>query len=97
MFVKLLDENGENVVDEESNAIVYEIVVTGDSNGDGVANSLDSVLIKAHRNEVKSLTGACLEAADINKDEKVNVSDAKLLLYHRAEVKGYGLNYVEGE
>lgn len=95
MFVKLLDKNGETVVDETSEAIVYEIVVTGDVNGDGVANSIDSVLIKAHRNEVKSLVGSCLEAADINNDNKVNVSDAKLLLYHRAEVKGYGLNYVE--
>ena len=96
MFVQIQDKDG-NVVEGKNGLLVFEIVVTGDVNGDGVANSLDSIAIKAHRNEVRGqeLAGANLEAADINDDGKVNVTDAKLLLYHRAEVKGYDLNYAK--
>ena len=96
MFVQIQDKDG-NVVEGNDGLLVFEIVVTGDVNGDGVANSLDSIAIKAHKNEVKGqeLAGANLEAADINDDGKVNVTDAKLLLYHRAEVKGYDLNYAK--
>ena len=96
MFVQIQDKDG-NVVGNGNDLLVFEIVVTGDVNGDGVANSLDSIGIKAHRNEVKGqeLAGVGLEAADINNDGKVNVTDSKLLLYHRAEVKGYDLNYAK--
>ena len=96
MFVQIQDKDG-NVVEGVNGLLVFEIVVTGDVNGDGVANSLDSIAIKAHRNEVRGqeLAGANLEAADINDDGKVNVTDSKLLLYHRAEVKGYDLNYAK--
>ena len=96
MFVQIQDKDG-NVVEGKNGLLVFEIVVTGDVNGDGVANSLDSIAIKAHRNEVRGqeLAGANLEAADINDDGKVNVTDSKLLLYHRAEVKGYDLNYAK--
>ena len=96
MFVQIQDKDG-NVVKGNNGLLVFEIVVTGDVNGDGVANSLDSIAIKAHKNEVRGqeLAGANLEAADINDDGKVNVTDAKLLLYHRAEVKGYDLNYAK--
>ncbi len=96
MFVQIQDKDG-NVVEGNDGLLVFEIVVTGDVNGDGVANSLDSIAIKAHKNEVRGqeLAGANLEAADINDDGKVNVTDAKLLLYHRAEVKGYDLNYAK--
>ncbi len=95
MLVKLLDENNNNVVDESENPIVYEIVVKGDANGDGLANSVDSLLIKAHRSEVQKLNGGALESADLNKDENINITDVKLLLYHRAEVKGYVFNYTK--
>ena len=93
MLVKLLDENNENVVDESDNPIAYEIVVKGDTNGDGLANSIDSILMKAHRSDVKPLVGGSLESADINEDGSINITDAKLLLYHRAEVRGYVFNY----
>ena len=96
MFVEVQDKDG-NTVDGGNGLLVFEIIVMGDVNGDGVANSLDSIAIKAHRNEVKGqeLVGSDLEAADINGDGKVNVTDTKLLLYHRAEVKGYNLNYAK--
>ena len=95
MLVKVVDDEGNQVVDENGNPIAYEVVVEGDVNGDGLANGLDSVIIKAARNEVISLSVAHTDAADINDDGKINVTDSKLLLYHRAEVKGYDLNYAE--
>lgn len=63
----------------------YEIIVTGDINGDGKVDSIDSNLVKAHRVETKKLEGANFEAADINKDGKVNKIDSFLLLYYRAD------------
>lgn len=95
MYVQLQDEDGEVVKDLNGDLVVYEIIVKGDVNGDGLANSLDSILIKAHRNEVTALAGDAFEAADINNDGSVDIADSKLLLYHRAEVKGYDLNYVK--
>lgn len=71
----------------------YEIFVIGDPNGDGIANSADTRMIKAYRNELLSLDTANFKAADINNDGEVNIKDSKLLLYHRADVKGYNLNY----
>lgn len=70
------------------------LIVTGDINGDGICNALDSSSVKKHRVELKDyiLKGAELKAADINHDGKVNFIDSKLLLLHRAEVKGYSLD-----
>ncbi len=93
MYVQIQDKDGNVIKDANGDLIVYEAIVTGDVNGDGYANSLDSLLIKSHRAEVSILKAEAFEAADINNDGKVNVTDSKLLLYHRAEVTGYDLNY----
>ena len=93
MYVQVQDENGNVIKDKNGDLVVYEIIVKGDVNGDGLANSLDSMLIKAYRNEVTEVSGAAKVAADINEDGKVNIADSKLLLYHRAEVTGYDLNF----
>ena len=93
MYVQVQDENGNVIKDKDGHLVVYEIVVKGDVNGDGLANSLDSIMMKAYRNEVITLSGSAQVAADINEDGSVNISDSKLLLYHRAEVTGYNLNY----
>jgi len=74
---------------EDRVVAVYEAVVKGDVNGDAMADSLDSSLIKAHRGEFILLSGAQFEAADINQDGVVDALDSKLLLYHRAEIEGY--------
>lgn len=97
MYVQIQDQNGEVVHQGPNSLYVYEVVVKGDVNSDGIANSLDSVAIKAHRMEVKGalLTGSAFEAGDINDDGQIKVIDSKLLLYHRAEVKGYVLDYVK--
>lgn len=93
MFVQIQDKNGNVVRDSNGNLLVYEIVVKGDVNGDGIADSLDTIAIKSHRSDVKALSGAALDAADINNDNSVDTMDTKLLLYHRAEVRGYDLNF----
>lgn len=80
-------------VTENNNVKTYTMCVIGDVNGDGQANSIDSKLIKAYRNEIISLEEEYVKAADINNDNKVNVYDTKLLLYHRADVEGYNFNY----
>ena len=95
MFVQLQDEDGNLVKDTNGDLVVYEVVVKGDVNGDGLANSLDSMLIKAYRNDVTDLAGATKAAADLNNDGRITLADSKLLLYHRAEVTGYNLNYVK--
>ena len=67
----------------------FEVVVKGDVNGDGVADSLDSSLIKAHRSRLTNLEGLFLDAADIDNDSEITISDTRLLLYHRARIEGY--------
>lgn len=95
MIARVQDKNGNTVKDTKGNLMVYEIVVKGDVNGDGYADSLDSVLIKAYRSEVRNLTGVFFKAADIDGDKTVDIKDSKLLLYHRAEVGGYNLDYTK--
>ena len=92
-IVQIQDRNGNVVKDSNGNLLVYEIVVKGDVNGDGNADSLDTILMKSHRSDVKALSGTALDAADINNDNSVDIMDTKLLLYHRAEVSGYDLNF----
>ena len=95
MFVEVKDQNGNTVIDENDNLLVFEIVVKGDVNSDGVADAIDSSLIKAIRNEVSTVTDAQMRAADIDDNGTVDLVDSKLLLYHRAEVKDYCLDYTK--
>lgn len=84
MMVKITENNATSE---------YTISVIGDPNGDGLANSIDTKMIKAYRNEILSLSGASFKAADIDNNGQVNLKDSKLLLYHRADIAGYNLNY----
>lgn len=95
MFVEIRDLNGKIATNENGEPLVYSVSVKGDVDGNGIANAVDSLLIKAYRAEVQGsqLGIEAFESADINNDTKVNAADARLLLYHRAEVKGYNLDY----
>lgn len=95
MMVEVQDENGNIVEDENGNLLVYEVVVKGDINSDGVADAIDTKYLKAIRNESSSILDVQERAADIDDDGDVDVIDSKLLLYHRAEVRNYCLDYVE--
>lgn len=82
------------IVNSEKN-IQFVVSVIGDINGDGIANTLDSQIIKAYRNEIINLTKEEICSADIDNNDVVDIKDTKLLLYHRADVKGYNLNYAK--
>jgi len=53
----------------------FEIVIFGDTNGDGVINALDLLRVQRHILGVTRLTGAQLRAADTNRDGVVNALD----------------------
>ncbi len=94
MYVEVRDSEG-NTVKVGEDLLVYEVVVNGDVNGDGVADSVDSNMIKAIRNEVGTVTEIQKRAADIDNNGEIDLTDSKLLLYHRAEVKNYCLDYTK--
>lgn len=59
---------------------VYTIIMPGDVNGDGVVDAFDASVIDLHINTSTKLTGAYLEAADINRDGVVNDTDYELCI-----------------
>ncbi len=95
MTIEIQDKDGNAVKDKDGNLYVYDTVVLGDCNGDGVADSLDSKIIKAYKNETENLAEPFKRAADIDGNGTINLKDARLLLYHRAEVSGFVLNYTK--
>ena len=52
-----------------------QVVVVGDTNGDGKINITDMLAAKAHLLEKGQLSGAAAQAADTNQDGKVNITD----------------------
>lgn len=81
------------ITDKSKNENIYEASVKGDVNCDGIANSLDTQMIKGYRNDAVKLDNVQIISADLNDDGRIDRKDSKLLLYHRASVKGYDLNY----
>lgn len=57
----------------------YSIVIVGDVNGDGKANSRDTVLIKLAYMEQTTLEGLAVNAADVNYDGKLNARDTVII------------------
>ena len=55
--------------------VVYNIIIFGDSNGDGEINTLDLLSIQKHLLNIKTLDASLLKAADVNKDGEVNTLD----------------------
>ena len=96
MRVTLLNKDGERILDKNNNPTIYSLAVNGDINGDGLADGIDSLLLKAIRAEIPidNVCEECFEAADINKDGKINYLDSRYLLLHRAEVENYNLNFI---
>ena len=67
MEVKLM--NGDTVAKN------YTVVVTGDTNGDGAISVTDMIAIKAHVLKKTLLTGAYAEAADTSNDNAISITD----------------------
>ncbi len=68
----------------------YIIVILGDVNGDGAIDGFDVITIDLYTANLHELTGAYLEAADINQDGLVDDSDYQLCIDISAlKVGGY--------
>ncbi len=57
-----------------------EAALRGDTNGDGVTDNLDALMILKSEAGGSAFEGAALAAADVNRDGKVNNLDASLML-----------------
>lgn len=55
--------------------VSYQIVLRGDTNGDGKISALDYVKVRNHLDRVTTLTGVYLQAADASGDGKVSALD----------------------
>ena len=71
---------------------IYTIVKLGDVNGDGKINSGDTLVIKQHIENIKSITNSNYnEAADINRDSKINSGDSLIAKQHIENIKDISL------
>lgn len=68
----------------------YIIVILGDVNGDGAIDGFDAITIDLYIANLHELTGAYLEASDINQDGLVDDSDYQLCIdISTLKVSGY--------
>lgn len=86
--IKILSTNGK----EENSGIIktgdrlvignstYNLVVRGDTNGDGKVSARDYSVIIGHILGNSNLQGAYFEAADVNKDGKISAKDYSLII-----------------
>ena len=65
----------------------YDIVVLGDTSGDGKVNSLDALYVLRHSAKIEQLSGVYLKAGYINDNEKVNSAVALDILRHSARIE----------
>ena len=93
---KIKDSNGKEVTSTSAglatgytvtiNGKEYDIVVLGDTSGDGKVNSLDALNVLRHSARIETLSGAYLEAADVLRDGKANSASALQILKHSAKI-----------
>ena len=57
------------------NTETLEVIIPGDTDGDGVMTAMDYVNIKNHIMELRALTGVYLRAADVDNDNNVSAVD----------------------
>ena len=65
----------------------YNVVIYGDTNGDGKVNGLDLLVIQKNNIRVNVLSGTYSTAADVNRDGKVNGLDLLLVQKHNIKVQ----------
>ena len=66
----------------------YQIIIYGDSNGDGKINSVDLLVIQRHILEIERLSGVYKKASNINKNGKEpNSVDLLLIQRHILELQ----------
>lgn len=64
----------------------YNVVIYGDTNGDGKINAQDLLLIQKNNIRVSTLNGVFSSAADVNKDGKINAQDLLLVQKHNIKI-----------
>ncbi|MBQ2986104.1 MAG: SH3 domain-containing protein [Tyzzerella sp.] len=64
----------------------YNVVIYGDTNGDGRINAQDLLLIQKNNIRVSTLNGVFSSAADVNKNGKVNAQDLLLVQKHNIKI-----------
>lgn len=72
VFVQLLSSNG-TVVD------IYQIVITGDINGDGAIDAFDVIMLDYYLHTTIEIDDVFLAACDMNQDGEVDTTDYTLL------------------
>ncbi len=79
MTVKLIVDNTEKAS--------YDIIVTGDINGDGNITVTDMISVKAHLLKKSTLSGVYATAADTNGDSTISITD---FIQTKAQILGKG-------
>lgn len=65
----------------------YNVIIYGDTNGDGKVNGLDLLVIQKNNIKVSILSGSYSTAADVNRDGKVNGLDLLFVQKHNIKVQ----------
>ena len=73
---------GQKIVITTNTTETYNVIVYGDTNGDGKVSAQDFSKIKSHILKSSTLTGAYISAADVNKDGKVSAQDFSKVKSH---------------
>jgi beta-N-acetylglucosaminidase len=60
----------------------YDIVIYGDTNGDGIISAVDYSMIKAHILNINKMSGVYYESADTNKDGNISAIDFSMVKAH---------------
>ena len=60
----------------------YEVIIFGDTNGDGRISAQDFAKVKSHLLGASKITGDSLSAADTNKDGKISAQDFAKIKSH---------------
>ena len=73
---------GQKIIVTTDTTETYNVVVFGDTNGDGKISAQDFSKIKSHILKSSTLTGSYISAADVNKDGKVSAQDFSKVKSH---------------
>ncbi len=71
---------------EGTEKLSYQIVIYGDTNGDGKINSVDIAVLQRHILELKTLENCYFEACDVTRDSRGNSVDIARIQRHILEL-----------
>ena len=68
--------------DEVGSVVTLEVVVLGDTDGNGKVTTTDYISIKTHFKAIAELKGVKLKAADVDSDEQISTADYMRVKLH---------------